>query len=571
MEYQTKIKTIQETIKDIKYDLDSIKGKQDRTIGEMKSSLTSLSREKPRHTERGYDSSINKTINSYNKDQYSSTYGMYKPGFSGTNYYQSTLNDPQITPHLKSNSPQKEAIDQQSQMYYSYNQNINFNPGVSSNQNTIEQSGFYKPQFSSNLSTRSQNNQIDNKYYYNYQSDTENKGDLSSFRKAPENTYSPYLSDSSSIYRNSRSKSFRSTNRNQEKYKNKLNFNYGNIKSRSNSRNNHIQVGSIFQGEMNNKSKVEEDIGDLRKEIERLKYDNFILKEQVKKQGSSGANSSNIKRIDPNALENDYPYTRNDPYSLYTPTLNSSNKMNFSYHENSSFETKCVKMVEKLQEVLNTKTVTDTYNKVLEKLHSDKKLQKLEELYCKLTDIYTNIHGKNSLAKLVSGSNKVATVVKEENHYKVSTVKNTDDYNVYEKKLNTTFHDKSRSKSNRDRIGRHKEEAEIVPTLPSNYYVYEIKGIWRWIKRLVQRSYFSGKEVNQEGLPNEGDHQEGIALLSSIKKEYKLKNLSEVKKFIINILSKTEKQRSRVDKIKQILNTNPIKSRSVSRSRSKLD
>lgn len=401
------------------------------------------------------------------------------------------------------------------------------------------------PKFNSTSTTQS-NNQLDNKLIdRNSQnnrinsSEPDNKSNLSSFRRKNNN----YYSDCSSNYNKSRNTSpYNQSNFSRSKSTNrKLNYQYSTSKSP-------IKTGKSIN--------IENELFSLKKEIERLKYDNFYLKEELRKSSLSYKNSnSNIKTLNVNKLLND-----NDNWlsnSTYLPTYNKRLE-EINFNEINTYENKCIRVVEKLQEILNTKSVSDTYSKIIEKLNKESKLNKVDELYSKLTDLYMNIHGKNSLLKLHQQGN-VATVVKEKNVYEINDFKNMKN-NLIKNKTNTTFYD---AKGNK---------VSVSPSSTYSYYVTEVKAVWRWIKRLVQKTYFSSLSDNKKDVDEkrkDRKYSEIVNLINSIQNDYQLRDVSEIKRFIASVINKSEKQRSRVDKIKQILETKPIKSKSVSRSKSR--
>lgn len=383
------------------------------------------------------------------------------------------------------------------------------------------------------------------------------KSNLSSFRRHQDysNVHSDLSSKSRSISRGPHTTSNRNNKNNG--YKTQLNYHY--------STNNHSK-GKILP------RNVDDEIFQLKKEIERIKRDNEYLREQLKIQTSTSFNKNNIKttqkklQFSPEMIDDNNIF-KNNLSNQYTPTLNSKcQNFNFSIAETTPYETKCVKMVDKLQEILNTKTVTETYNKVLSKIVNERKMKKTEELYDKLVDLYLTVHGKNSLVKLQSyannsnNNNKVFVDNTKENN---NNIKKDQLELIADKKQSFAFNNTQFPSNN-----------SLNYPKPHNILVTEVKAIWRWIKRIVQRTYFSALEnkkiyITENNYIRDRKYQEVVDLITSIQDEYKLKNTNEVKKFIFGLVNKTEKQKNRVDKIRQILETNPIKSKSVTRNTSK--
>lgn len=247
---------------------------------------------------------------------------------------------------------------------------------------------------------------------------------------------------------------------------------------------------------------IEEDIILLKKEVERLKYDNFYLKEELKKQN-------------PNFYSSKFQ-------SSFTPSLNSNNEK----HETEIFdsnESKCLKLFNKLQEMLSAKSHDETYDKIVQKLN-DKKIMKIEEFFKKVSDLHTQINEE---------------VNKKYRHN-------------YNKEDNTSTYT-TKSKHNKNNI---QENLKTYNTHYIDEITNNIKTIWRWIKSVVQLAYFS---------PNNND------FLHDIKKCYNMRSIEDVKQMILDLLKGYDKTKSRVNKIKEILNTQPIKSRSISKGKARLN
>lgn len=580
----------------------------------MKSSLINLSNEKnysekPNYNEENnYNSTTmnnyytNKELaNTYHNKSLMSNMPNIQPIYQG-NYY-SALNNNAIDANNLINNEENGNIDDD--LYYNYNNqpnkgilknslnNSNFHdrsrskstgfdnynyssyvPNFNINkQNTIGSNPIYSVDSNQNNESyyQQKSNHSNNSYIHNnrhFQND--NRSELSTFRRRPtynksnsinsNKNYNNYYSDCSSIYYDKSKSPLRDHSRNENK--SRLNYNYSNRSNFSTSK---------------SKVNVNDKIFELQKEIEKLKYDNDYLKGQLGKysyndnqlKSNSSNKYKNIKFDDNN--DDEHTFNNNITKDPYTPSLNiykvrkNTNIVDFE-DNNQSYEARCVSLVEKLKSILNTETITDTYSSIINKINI-KRLNKIDELYSKLTELYTNIHGKNSLkniSKIFNSSNQpIGTLVKEENTYKFSDNKRK----IIEKTYNSKINDnKSISKSSL------KEDS-------SKEIVEEIKAIWRWVKRLVQRNYFNENKkpsnlktsyVSSSNQVNTGDrkYNEVVDLIKSIQSEYQLKNVPDLRRFIFSLINKTEKQRSRVNKIKQILDTTPVKSKSVSRSKS---
>jgi len=83
-----------------------------------------------------------------------------------------------------------------------------------------------------------------------------------------------------------------------------------------------------------------------------------------------------------------------------------------------------------------------------------------------------------------------------------------------------------------------------------------VKCLWRWIKNVVRHASKQPKESSQ-------DTVEYQVICQQIIKDYNLKDLNDLKRFISVVLSRNEKNKRNVDKINKILSTHPNESKQM--------
>jgi len=83
-----------------------------------------------------------------------------------------------------------------------------------------------------------------------------------------------------------------------------------------------------------------------------------------------------------------------------------------------------------------------------------------------------------------------------------------------------------------------------------------MKSLWRWIKNVIRHASKQPKESSQDSV-------EYQVICQQIIKDYNLKDINDLKRFISVLLNRNEKNKKQVDKMAKILNTNPNESKNL--------
>lgn len=156
-----------------------------------------------------------------------------------------------------------------------------------------------------------------------------------------------------------------------------------------------------------------------------------------------------------------------------------------------NYKENCVRIVDSLKACCKSSDLKETFDISLESLKLVSKVSEFNELFLKLSELYIGVHSSN----------------------------------------------------------------HSQPKIGMGTQGVKLKSVWRWIKRMVTKTYYSNEKNNNSSKLG-FEQREGVEFLMQLKHDYSLNSVSDLKLFLTRIINR----HNRVEKIKEILDTAPIKS-----------
>lgn len=236
--------------------------------------------------------------------------------------------------------------------------------------------------------------------------------------------------------------------------------------------------------------------------------------------------------------ENDVVYLKNKIKKLEKANKQLNDKLQIYTSKDKTtlpYEKKCVKIIEKIQSLLNLKTINDTYNSIVNVLDGKinlknktflkqdemKKLNKYKEFYDRSKEVYDDLHTKSK--KFVNNRLNELDLklnlknLEKDNTYENLSSKNRDNWKIDDSIEKKTDFSKSKIKKN----NHTKLHSEIKKMNSFNYnykndfFIHEIKSVWRWIKHMINICY------NDEFEEINAINQQNVNQFKSKHKSYK--------------------------------------------------